>query len=684
MSRLYKAYLTAYDPARKARLIDLLSRHGRHDPARVEAMLDHLPARLASHLDLVHAEKLRHHLEAMGAQVQILMEDGQEFILPREKTSETTSADAVPELPRLGLATRLRVLFALTFGSLGVQLGLLLFYLLAVVLLALPSVLLSGGLVTPTSPLPLWDALAHRPLLAVLALLQGVGMMLALAWWQTALLRLPAYYFGEGRWPRVRALAWEALVRTPDVAAANALAMSVPLLWCALVATFAVTLGGQGPLWWGGVAVLAGVGFVALGLLFALVPAVAANEELGPLESIVRGWRLSRGYRLRILGNLLLLVLLLGLMAFLGELLFAGLGWGLAQITPWALLALPALGLILMLAFQSIAMSLIQGLITLFYLESRVRGEDWRPAWLVPLYPEWPNGEDPLTERPLGRGWRTWRDLGLSLVAAALVMALFTWALGRAALSRLPAATPTPANTPSALSRQRPPPGTKGLEARISTGTFFAGETPKFWLRVRLEGIHGLPPQLVPGDLARLTVDSVQAADGREFYDPDSPFEKPFFTQVHLYLEDGAYTGTRTVHLRPGATANQIARIRAHMLLKIPRGVQHGRLQATGVISVGPLQANLVELKGIQAHLVFSGDHPQDHLLGILGERAKGKGTIATISRSWNSGPGRLDYRVRFREPVAAVQVFAAQRVDRLERSFELKWKGQVRLGFRE
>ncbi|RMF84149.1 MAG: tetratricopeptide repeat protein, partial [Nitrospirae bacterium] len=269
-------------------------------------------------------------------------------------------------------------------------------------------------------------------------------------WLQAALARLAGHYFAEGGPPPFRPLARAALVRTLDVSGAAGLTLLpvslLPLLALLLVRphTAAAALGV------GALAALAAAG-LAVGLILVL-PA-AAHEPLGPVAAVARGWRLARGRRLALLGNLAALFLLAVATLAAANLAVGLVAALLAKVAPVAavlatvvaFLALVALGLLFAAGFSVLA--------ALFYYEARVTQEGWRPPWRRGPHGRWPLDRPRLEPELAQRGRRAVRDflvvnaafgllLGLALTAATRQAAGLLAALPAAALQGQPAAAP--------------------------------------------------------------------------------------------------------------------------------------------------------------------------------------------------------------------------------------------------
>lgn len=590
----FRLILESFDASQRERLLAALARLSRRPEEKVACYLEDLPRELGKGLSREAVEHLSEALTREGAQVRVVAEADSGGTATRAASPPAggtgSGAPAAPlqgtvgpppssptePPPSLGLVRRLSWAFRLAWTSKKTIIG--------VWLIWLAGVLLLGALMAVVGPAVVPDPLASsaerfRQVLAAVTspgivaafVVQSLASFLIGAWQQAGLLRLPAAWFEAGGRPALGPLARQAWRRTPDFAATLALIGLMPALALLPLLGMLDPADGMSP----AVALLMAVLWVALlvvmlGLSFAV--AAAANEPLGPLEALQRGWRLSAGLKLRLFGNLLvfLIVVVAGMVVLqLGiAALMAGLG----------VLGGPALALGGVAAFIAYALAVLviasagTFLVALFYLEARVRKEGWAPPWRVAPHPDWPLGEeeDNGAERSAGTAWRSFalvNGVALAGVATAAALLLPPWlerletliSVQQTRMQQVPEGeAPGRVGKPGA----RVPVHSRG--SGLWTDAFFDDvNDPKLWIKLIDEGLEEAPPGEV-----RIRIHAVEDAAGRNLYNASSDFETEFFEKLQWMdnVQGEGMVAIRTVHLLPGTTESDIAVVRGELI----------------------------------------------------------------------------------------------------------------------
>lgn len=385
---------------------------------KVRQLLQTRPTLIAKDLELAQGEQLRGFLAFIGASVRIeeaasslgSSKMNETVMMSREQVQNVHNSDASgtpgKAVQHAGLMKRLGFAFRVSFSSGLTLLPLALVWLLlmattvALMMLAgnidAASFIGSDGFVLPAQED--WTSLVTRTVSILVALLLQI---LITAWFVTALFRLPTLWLEQGGRPPLRELMRDALARAPDAASSTLLTCLLPalLLVSLPVAASGISHGDSQTI---AIALLIALGLsILFGLAIILLPVVVANENLAPATAIIRSWALGDGIRLRLIGNLLLLsVLMLAVMLILQIII----GTGLVLASPlWIALQTMdgiagtmisiGVGLLVGVFLTGIALMLYTlpiNLMAAFYYEARVLGEGWKPNWPQGIHPDWP------------------------------------------------------------------------------------------------------------------------------------------------------------------------------------------------------------------------------------------------------------------------------------------------------
>ncbi len=427
MADRFHLYLTAYDHQREGEIAELLARiSGQSSDEMRTALQGALPLLLAASLPKAQAEQLCARLQSLGA-TAVIRAPGTAVLEPGTKAQErdTGGEGGAPRSPSgggdvcepLGFRGRLRWAFRIAWRTGGqvllldivamVAAGLTLALGIAVAgLFGVDWSLFTGG--SPSLPKIAQSLLSGISVFITIFLVAMFLMSLVMVWIQAAYLQIPVRFFEHGARPPLRALVVGAWQRTPDffmTTAAMTLLMALPAFlpvvagWAGASGLFAL------------LSLLAQlVAAILLLALFGLAPAVVANEPVGTIVALRRAVRLSRGRRLAMVGNLLLLLIAVMLVMFGLEMLLMVVAGAVSALAPsLSGVVSVVLGLLLMLAIQVIILLLFYHFITLFYVEARICDEGWRPAWQLAPVDGWSLGrnhvDDAQWKTRARRGW---------------------------------------------------------------------------------------------------------------------------------------------------------------------------------------------------------------------------------------------------------------------------------------
>ncbi len=501
----------------------------------------------------------------------------------------------------LGLGGRLRWALRIGFGTKLTQIGLLLVIALIQILVGIVmTVLLRGAVVglqqltTEPNPDPaaLLAALASPTVLAAVAV-YTLAQMLLWAVYQGALLRLAPAYFRHGRRPPFGEILKGGLSRAPDLVSVMVLLSAPPLLWTLALMGLGDPADPVQVAQFGGLGLLLGV---VWGLLLFLVLPVAANEAVSPWRAFGRAWRLASGQRLAFLGNALVMLAILVGVAFGGVALLGLLAAGAAQAAPALVLFVMPVGYVALLLVLLFLTTAFHALLSLFYLEGRVRHEGACFDWALMPGEDWPRCEAQAPQPK--RGLRAWGGFivinGLGAAALFAVVPLLTPEL---------ATVSSPTGVRQAIPGPQAGGGTEAIEParraapagqaiRFGEGTLEVvrdaflpdPKDPTLWITVRA---HGLFPDRAPGDAVSIRVSVVRGRDGRDLYNASSPYEGGSFEVVQWQQAKGSgrWEGSRTVHLLPGTEAAEIEQLRGTLVLK---GSDIGQVEVPFTLAGGP------------------------------------------------------------------------------------------------
>ncbi len=445
----YRVFLEGVKDPENPMLISRLVKLSKRDESAVAVLLDDLPAILADGVDKDAAERLRKYLEPAGARVML------KAIGAHAKTIKNKGHGAnAKSIKNKGHGPKsLNFFKRMSWGievfseTWGRQVLLLLVLLCVVIGSEILLGLLTGVPILrtrgPDNPMAALTLLQSPRVVAGLVLTQVV-IMLAVFWYQASMIRLVAAFMEEGGTTPLADIMHDGLKRTPElVSAVGLILLPVLLVYGGLGLGLSTLLLPDSPAMLAFSLLLLSLLMLLVFIGFALVGPVSVLESLGPWAVLKRSWTLSRKRRLRIIGNLLLLMIGL-LVVVIGVQLIAGLALPASLFVEFAveggeLLGLPAI-IITMLVFLGLyilALFLINFMMTAFYFEARVCNEDWAPAWEMVPHPSWP-ASDALAEPAAGRGVRAWVELllfsllGLALVAGGMAL------MGSRILSMMP------------------------------------------------------------------------------------------------------------------------------------------------------------------------------------------------------------------------------------------------------
>jgi len=444
-----KVYLTGFNEGRVEELLNCLARISGKPAETLSASLTSLPVSLISGLTAQDAERLRRYLEAAGATVRL--QSMAEAFQPVKEMEPLETLPKRPHLPKasspahtasistswpapLGFWRRLKWSLRIAWRSFWNLLLLNLVYLLfvtgSVLIASMFAGVDMGMLGKEANSLSGMAHLLNTPAVAVVILVNLVITGLASAWLQVAFLQLPLRFMEKGGRPPVRALISGAFHRMPDFLGATALSLLITIL-IQMALLLPLVMFYSSASWF--IPVLATTMVLTALIIIpilSLVPVVAANEPVSPWEALLRGIELSRGRRMSIIWNLLLLVVLVGLAMMAGQMLVGLMSGGLAWISPMAMLAVVPLEIILVIFAQIMMIMLFNGFLSFFYAEARMIGEAWKPAWAEAPHESWPLGDDTEFEFLAERSWRGWRDMILTLLLTAGLLGLGSYLLG--------------------------------------------------------------------------------------------------------------------------------------------------------------------------------------------------------------------------------------------------------------
>lgn len=706
-------YLEGFSEARRQELVERLVRVSRLDAAGVERLLAQERPRIVAEVDRAVAQQLRSYLEPVGAELAI------EPMAAERPAAPAMEAEPAPAAPmvgaagtpppreggrdtggpgvarRLGFFRRLRWGVELFERNVWSMVGLLL--LTAVVSALVPLVLLFAGglgfqpLVAGTMPMDpaQWLGMLFSPV-ALAGFFVTVLLLAFFTFWvQAAFYRLPAESLASGERAPVFATLGAVFGRTPDFITVAGLLALIPLPLAAGGYWLVRMLGPQ-PEALLGVNVLVALLGLWIGLSLALAGPVAVLEGRGPVQTLARAWRLARGLRLRLFGNFLLLGLV------------AAVAMALAMLPPWFAQGLEGLarglviglGVLLVIVVQLGVVFVALFFLESFYFEARVRKEGWAPGWLEPLEPSWPVSDAAEPPAP-GRGAMAWLEMvGFSAVAVVAIYFLGPYLphdgaeglpglAGGGQMERMPRAMPraVPERGAKAPQGEAPVPG--GPEVAMRFGSFFNGDAPHIWLETDVSGLGGLPDGVGLGKLLEVEVQEVVGQDGRDLYDRDNDFEKPFFWGVRLSEErGGGYSGTRDVRLVAGTGEGDVAAIHGTAHLHLPVDVTSVVLRAGDAgdsRDVAGLRVGLEEFKDKEVKLVLEGAQVEERFVGVVGLTAGG-GEVEPQSTSRSASGGTFHFWGGFGRPVTGVRVYTAGGVETRSAGFEVEAGETTRL----
>ncbi len=494
MGEKIKVYLTGFNEGRVEELLNRLARISGKPAEALSARLTSLPVLLVSGLAVREAERLRHYLEAAGATMclQSMTETSQSVKgmepsealpenrshLPGTSSPEHTASISTSRPAPLGFWRRLKWTLRITWRSFWSLILLNFIYLLLVTGSMLITSMVAGVDMSVLSgqgadPLSGMAHLLNSPGIAVAVLTDLMIVSLAATWLQAAFLQLPLRFMEKGGRPPVRALISGAFHRMPDFLGAAALTLLIVILIQMALLIPLVMFYNSASWFIPALAITMTLTIIVIIPILSLVPVVAANEPVSPWEALLRGIALSRGRRMSIIWNLLLLVVLVGLAMMAGQMLVGLMSAGLAWISPMAMLAVFPLEIILVIFAQIIMMMLFNGFLSFFYVEARVAEEAWKPAWAEAPHESWQLGDDTEVEFLAERSWRGWRDMILTLLLTAGLLGLGSYLLGDRVSSLLQhmAAPQQGATNQSAETGI----SVKGPAIRLKAKTFFGG-----------------------------------------------------------------------------------------------------------------------------------------------------------------------------------------------------------------
>lgn len=674
----YRVVLESFDAGRELELVVLLSKLSGKPFDQIRPHLGNLPWKLASSMPESKARKLASQLEKEGAVVRLEQVEGQSggSGAAGRQPPAAGGGGFRPPAP-LGLGRRLRWALRIAFGTKLTQIGLILITGLASLIGSLATGLLTGGAMlsvmpamgeggTPPDPAAMLQAMTSPGFLAAIAI-QLVVMMLIWGLYQAALLRLAPEYFRQGGRPPFGRLLRGAFARVPDLLSTAAIVF-LPLAALPLLALMFVDPDAPER-----TALAVGGGFlVSMVLTFALflVMPVAANEPVGPVRALVRGWRLASGYRWRFLGHVIVLLLLM-----LGVMMLATLGVGaVASLAAQVDLVLAAIvgplayfAEVLLLLFMATAFPVLA---TLFYLEARARHEgacfDWRE---VPA-DDWPTCD--VGDEPPGRGIRAWGELllvnGAILGLIYLATPLVEQRLGELAVQFQALMPDQPASSKAGQGRHEQSTVVPGLDVEQGSGTgartltlptgprfgdgtlsirrdlFFSDEKdPRLWVRLRADGLFpGMKPGAIPGKAVQVRIREARARNGRNLYNAASRFERNTFFHELQWMHDGkSLTALRTVHLLPGVKqADDIVLIKGELVME---GSDIGRM--TVPFALRDDQPVRFELEA--GRIRPAGDRPPGS-----GQMSEAKTRSAPLPKDPNEAAYALYQQGRYRESI--------------------------------
>jgi len=694
-----KVYLTGFNEGRAEELLNRLARISGKPVEALSARLTSLPVLLVSGLSEQDAERLRHYLEEAGATMclQSMAEISQPVKgmeppealpenrphLPRASSPERMASISTSRPVPLGFWRRLKWTLRIAWRSFWNLILLNFIYLLfvsgSVFIASMFAGVDVGMLGKEANSLSGMAHLLNSPGVAVVMLANLIIVSLAATWLQAAFLQLPLRFMEKGGRPPVRTLISGAFHRMPDFLGATALSLLIAILIQMALLLPLVIFFSSASWFMPALAITMTLTIIVIIPILSLVPVVAANEPVSPWEALQRGIALSRGRRMSIIWNLLLLVVLVGLAMMAGQMLVGLMSAGLAWISPMAMFAVFPLEIILVVFAQIMMMMLFNGFLSFFYVEARVIGEAWKPAWAEAPHESWPLGDDAEFELLAERSWRGWRDMILTLLLTAGLLGLGSYLLGDQVSSLFQRMAALRQGGISQIGETGI--SVKGPAIQLKAKTFFGGDKPSFWIMTTLRGIPGFPSGLSSKGLVRILIDSIQSGDGRELYDAHSSFETKPFTSVRLNSAGtGELNGMRSVQVIAGTKEGDIATVRGRLRLRIPTGIGDVVLDRSGQHKTWNGDGITVEnMQGNKASLTLESTSLKQKVIGFMAEFDDGQ-RHSPKRTSWQQHGGSWLYKLRFAKPIRHLHVYLSHGISTSERSFSLRWKQGVSL----
>lgn len=681
--RRYRVFIESVEDADNPALLTCLVRFSHRDRAAVRVMLGNLPAPLADGVDAESAARLTDLLAPLGCRL---------FLKPHTvpKTTELEGPRALSLYHHLAWAwavlgqtwgRQLLLFFALGFLMLAAQVA------VALGVAALQGVDLFSG-----ETLPLRDLL-QLPLVWVAILAIQLLALLAGFWYISGLMRLIDAFMEEGGRGSLGVVMGDAWRRTPELITGVGL-MVAPLL--PLLTVVGINLddwfagsAGQGPIMLSLFLLLL---VVILMFGFVLAGPALVYETLSPWSGLRRGWLLSAGRRLRLVGHLSVLCLGVLALGFGGHELGRHIHVSALIAPPWGVLADVLLGTVFRLALLLLTLYALAFTLNAFYFEARILEEGWRPAWAVVPHSSWPASHgDPMRVR--GRGLRAWLELLIhALVWLLLLMVVLFHLSGR--IPDLPSLQKLQQELAGWVAESQP--ATKQARAEALPGgiqvslvrqkyTGKAGDHAQLSIDVRLSGLQAIPLGFETGRLLAIRFRDVLDAAGNALINPAKSLMLGS-ADVHLSLDhSGGLTGRRILSYPIVAQAPAIETVQGDLQLRIPEGLRALVFEHAGGEPQGyaGLTASLRELAGKEARVVVIGHGAGFRVFGMAARSIHGD-WMAAESLSTDSAQGWVRLHGGFREPVDQVRVYLAKGITEVRQEFLLQGLEPILLGAKE
>ncbi len=684
--------LTEFDLDRKDELTDRLAALTGKSHDQINAALASLPLRLASNIDPARAERLRDFLAEVGAHIDLTRSPG---------IDRPADNDLMPRMSfgqKLGLGWRMFRQYGLRMTGFGFLAGLFALALLTAggFALAMASggislmplmMLVSAGRNGPPDMALIQSVLNSSGALVAFAVVAFAVMALWSHWIQLILVRLPYDHFRHGG----KASIWRAAKTTLPYTINAVIAISVLVLAQLAFMAAGAFLAQQGkaaalsPVMLQGVSMAFMAVYLFISVILMLYGPAIAVEGLGAMAALKRAWRLSKGRRLRLFGGMLLTLLLvmLAVVAAVSAMVVAIQAAGLSgrqMISGFDPVALAiVMGFILALSIVWVFMAImVSSVLDAYYFESRVLGDQWKPAWRsspVDGWPMRPKGEDAM--RPAskfnwitallllaltaGGGFYGTKVAGEKLAAGAMQDFSRVKGLADSAKSDMRGANPIEEQKKqqksTRLAASDAPNQYLGgpISLDFSRGHFFKDKSPYVWVILKADG-------LPEGSVVKVKTVRVADVSGSDVSDHDSPFMNDM--PVPMNWKKGVADGIHTAYLKAGVKESDLKQGEYHVDLKLPTAMRELKL---GVDDVGKVKAlfdmgvELASIKDNAVELRLKGGNFRrvtDYRGYFQGKPVKRR------SRTSISSSDNADISLKFEQPVDEVGVVMTRSFD--------------------